>query len=185
MVNHSRFLGYTKDKDGNLVIVPEEAQLVRRICKLYLEGNSSYRIKRILEAEGIPTVTGKKTWSATTIDRMLSNEKYMGDALLQKTYTVDFLTKKKVKNNGIVPQYYICLLYTSSAAKDYLLRYHFYLQKLIEAKDFEKLELLKEAANAVSGTLEERKQFQTYVTELIRLIDVYKRQPHGLVDFIL
>ena len=107
MVNHSRFLGYTKDKDGNLVIVPEEAQLVRRIYKLYLEGNSSYRIKRILEAEGIPTVTGKKTWSATTIDRMLSNEKYMGDALLQKTYTVDFLTKKKVKNNGIVPQYYI------------------------------------------------------------------------------
>lgn len=107
MVNHSRFLGYTKDKDGNLVIVPEEAQLVRRIYKLYLEGNSSYRVKRILEAEGIPTVTGKKTWSATTIDRMLSNEKYMGDALQQKTYTVDFLTKKKVKNNGIVPQYYI------------------------------------------------------------------------------
>lgn len=62
MVNHSRFLGYTKDKDGNLVIVPEEAQLVRRIYKLYLEGNSSYRIKRILEAEGIPTVTGKKIW---------------------------------------------------------------------------------------------------------------------------
>lgn len=65
---------------------------------------------------------------------------------------------------------------TISAAKDYLLRYHFYLHKLIEAKDFEKLELLKEAANAVSGTLEERKQFQTYVTELIRLMKYVDRQ---------
>ena len=68
------------------------------------------------------------------------------------------------------------ILDTISAAKDYLLRYHFYLHKLIEAKDFEKLELLKEAANAVSGTLEERKQFQTYVTELIRLMNYVDRQ---------
>lgn len=68
------------------------------------------------------------------------------------------------------------ILDTISAAKDYLLRYHFYLHKLIEAKDFEKLELLKEAANAVSGTLEERKQFQTYVTELIRLMKYVDRQ---------
>ena len=107
IVNHSKFLGYTKDENGNLVIVPEEAELVRRIFRLYLEGNSSYRIKRILESEGIKTVTGKSTWQASTIDKMLSNEKYMGDALLQKTYTVDFLTKKKVNNNGIVPQYYV------------------------------------------------------------------------------
>ena len=107
IVNHSKFLGYTKDENGNLVIVPEEAELVRRIFRLYLEGNSSYRIKRILESEGIKTVTGKSTWQASTIDKMLSNEKYMGDALLQKTYTIDFLTKKKVKNNGIVPQYYV------------------------------------------------------------------------------
>ena len=68
------------------------------------------------------------------------------------------------------------ILDTISAAKDYLLRYHFYLHKLIEAKDFEKLELLKEAANSVSGTLEERKQFQTYVTELIRLMKYVDRQ---------
>ena len=107
IVNHSKFLGYTKDREGNLIIVPEEAELVRRIFRLFLEGNSSYRIKRILEADGVKTVTGKTVWQAAVIDRMLSNEKYMGDALLQKTYTVDFLTKKKVKNNGIVPQYYI------------------------------------------------------------------------------
>lgn len=106
-VNCKKFLGYTRDKDGNLVIVPEEAELVRRIFRLFLEGNSSYRIKEALEADGIPTVTGNTKWSASVIDRMLSNEKYMGDALLQKTYTVDFLTKKKVMNRGIVPQYYI------------------------------------------------------------------------------
>ena len=65
------------------------------------------RIKKGLEADGILTVTGKKKWYTSTIRGMLSNEKYMGDALLQKTYTVDFLTKKRVDNNGIVPQYYI------------------------------------------------------------------------------
>ena len=107
IVNHSKFMGYTKDEDGNLVIVLEEAEVVSRIFRLFLEGNSSYRIKRILEADGVKTATGQTTWYATTIDKMLSNEKYMGDALLQKTYTVDFLTKKKVKNRGIVPQYYI------------------------------------------------------------------------------
>lgn len=107
IVNHSKFLGYTKDKDGNLVIVPEEAELVRRIFRLFLEGNSSYGIKRMLEADGILTVTGNTEWHATVIDKMLSNEKYMGDALMQKTYTVDFLTKKRVLNKGIVPKYYI------------------------------------------------------------------------------
>lgn len=107
IVNHNKFLGYTKDKDGNLVIVPEEAELVRRIFRLFLEGNSSYKIKRVLEADHIKTVTGHTVWSASVIDKMLANEKYMGDALMQKTYTVDFLTKKKVINRGIVPQYYI------------------------------------------------------------------------------
>ena len=89
------------------MIVPEEAELVRRIYRLFLEGNSSYRIKRILESEGIKTVTGNTAWQETVIDKMLTNEKYMGDSLLQKTYTVDFLTKKKVVNKGIFPQYYI------------------------------------------------------------------------------
>ena len=106
-VNHNKFLGYTKDKDGNLVIVPREAELVRRIFRMYLEGLSSAKIAEQLTSEGIPTVTGLKVWQPTVIHKMLSNEKYMGDALLQKTYTVDFLMKKRVKNKGIVPQYYI------------------------------------------------------------------------------
>ncbi len=106
-VNHNKFMGYTKDENGELVIVPEEAEIVRRIFRLYLEGSSYVQIAKILEDDGILTVTGKTSWCPSVIDQMLSNEKYMGDALLQKTYTVDFLTKKKVKNQGIVPQYYI------------------------------------------------------------------------------
>ncbi|MDO4285746.1 MAG: recombinase family protein, partial [Eubacteriales bacterium] len=107
MVNQSKFMGYTKDEEGNLIIVPEEAEIVKKIFRLYLEGNSSYRIAKILEEEKIKTVTGRSEWQATVINQMLANEKYMGDVLLQKTYTVDYLTHKKVVNKGIVPQYYI------------------------------------------------------------------------------
>lgn len=106
-VNHNKFLGYTKDKNGELVIVREEAELVRRIFRLYLEGLSVIQIIKILESEKITTVTGRTKWWDSTITKMLSNEKYMGDVLQQKTYTIDFLTKKRVKNDGIVPQYYI------------------------------------------------------------------------------
>ncbi|WP_154443037.1 recombinase family protein, partial [Tissierella pigra] len=107
-VNHKKFMGYTKDKKtGELVIVPEQAEIVRRIFRMYLEGSSILEITRVLEADKIKTVTGKDTWHPGVIERMLINEKYMGDVLMQKTYTVDFLTKKRVKNNGIVPQYYI------------------------------------------------------------------------------
>lgn len=106
-VNHKKFMGYTKDEKGNLVIVPEEAEIVRRIFRMYLEGSSLVQITRSLEEDKIKTATGKDKWNTSVISRMLVNEKYMGDALLQKTYTVDFLTKKRVKNDGIVPQYYI------------------------------------------------------------------------------
>ena len=107
-VNHKKFMGYTKDKEtGELVIVPEQAEIVRRIFRMYLEGSSIGEIIKALEADKIKTVTGKETWHPGVIEKMLVNEKYMGDALMQKTYTVDFLTKKRVKNNGIVPQYYI------------------------------------------------------------------------------
>lgn len=107
MVNHKKFLGYTKDEEGELVIVPEQAKLVRRIYRLYMEGLSTKQIADTFMAEGVKTVTGNDKWHDTTIAKMLQNEKYMGDVLQQKTYTVDFLTKKRVKNNGIVPQYYI------------------------------------------------------------------------------
>ena len=107
IVNHNKFMGYTKNENGELVIVPEEAEIVRLVFRLYLEGNSARKIGQYLEEHGIKTVTGLDKWHDTVIMKMLRNEKYMGDALLQKTYTVDFMTKKKVINNGIVPQYYV------------------------------------------------------------------------------
>lgn len=106
-VNYKKFMGYTKNEAGDLVIVPEQSEIVKCIFRLYLEGNSALQIKRQLEADGIKTITGNDEWNTGTIDKMLINEKYMGDALLQKTYTTDFLTKKRVMNKGIVPQYYV------------------------------------------------------------------------------
>ncbi|WHL24345.1 recombinase family protein [Streptococcus iniae] len=106
-INHNRFLGYTKDEDGHLIIEPTEAEVVKRIFKEYLEGSSLIQIARNLETDRILTGAGNKNWAGTTVKGILVNEKYMGDALLAKTHTVDFLTKKRVKNNGIVPQYYV------------------------------------------------------------------------------
>ena len=106
-VNHNRFMGYTKDEEGNLIIVPEEADIIKRIYREYLEGKSLAGIGRDLEKDGILTAAGKPRWRPETIKKILMNEKYIGDALLQKTFTVDFLTKKRVKNEGHVPQYYV------------------------------------------------------------------------------
>lgn len=106
-VNHKRFLGYTKDENKRLVIVREEAEVVKRIYREYLEGASLLQIARGLEADGILTAANKPKWRPETLRKILQNEKYIGDALLQKTYTVDFLSKKRVVNNGIVPQYYV------------------------------------------------------------------------------
>ena len=106
-VNCNRFLGYTKGNDGKLVIDPEQSEVVKRIYREYLEGSSMDRISAGLEADGILTGAGKEKWHTSTINKILRNEKYMGDALLQKTYTTDFLTKKRIRNNGTVPQYYV------------------------------------------------------------------------------
>lgn len=106
-INHNHFLGYTKDADGNLVIDPEQAETVKRIYREYLEGYSMDKIAAGLEADGILTGAGKTKWWTSTLNKILRNEKYIGDALLQKTYTTDFLSKTRIKNNGIVPQYYV------------------------------------------------------------------------------
>ena len=106
-INHNRFLGYTKDADGNLVIDPEQAETVKRIYREYLEGLSMDKIAAGLERDGILTGAGGKKWHTSTINKILRNEKYIDDALLQKTYTTDFLNKTRVKNNGLVPQSYV------------------------------------------------------------------------------
>ena len=103
----SNFLGYKRGEDGQPVIVEEEAAIVRRIYRDYLAGYSIPEVARRLDADGIPTPMRGKYWRHSTIRSILTNEKYKGDALLQKRYTVDFLTKKRKLNEGEVPQYYV------------------------------------------------------------------------------
>ena len=97
-VPFGRFLGYDRGPDGNLVVNEEHAKVVRRIYALFLEGNTPYAVSKILTEDGVPTPGGKKNWNKTVVLSILKNEKYKGDALLQKAFTVDFLTKKQKKN---------------------------------------------------------------------------------------
>ena len=105
--SYTQFWGYDKGPDGTLVINQEEAKVVREIFALYLQGYSGYKIAKILTERGIKTITGKDTWGSATVMSILKNEKYKGDALLGKTYVADFLTKKVVRNQGEVKQYYV------------------------------------------------------------------------------
>ena len=106
-VAFSRFLGYDQGKNGEFVINEDEAVYVRRIFSLYIQGYSAFTIAAIAEEEGIPSPTGKENWHGCTVEHIISNEKYKGDALLQKTYTKDYLTKEQKKNEGELPQYYV------------------------------------------------------------------------------
>ena len=106
-VNTTNFMGYDKDEKGNLIINHEQAKVVRYIFDRFLEGYSPEFISKELREQAILGCTGKARWCPSAIWKMLQNEKYKGDALLQKTYTVDFLTKKRSENQGQVNQYYI------------------------------------------------------------------------------
>ena len=104
---YRHFLGYRKGKDGRPEVVPEEAKIVRDIYRMFLDGMTIRNIAKELTERGIKTPGGKDVWSVSTIRSILSNEKYKGDALLQKTYTLDYLSKTVKKNNGEVKQYYV------------------------------------------------------------------------------
>ena len=91
---YKHFLGYRKGANGEPEIVEEEAEVVRRIYRMFLDGKTPFGIAQALMGDGIPTPAGKTKWCTTTILSILSNEKYKGDALLQKTFCTDFLTKK-------------------------------------------------------------------------------------------
>lgn len=106
-VNHNHFLGYTKDEDGNLIVDEDEAVIVKRIFREYLEGASFRDIANGLERDRIQTGGKKYKWHLSTVQGILQNEKYMGDALLQKTITTDFIEKTRIKNDGSAPQYYV------------------------------------------------------------------------------
>ena len=104
---YSNFLGYDKGPNGTLIINEAEAPIIRRIYREFMQGKTPFMIASGLTASGIPTPAHKEKWRVSTVQSILANEKYKGAALLQKKFTVDFLTKKLKVNNGEVPQYYI------------------------------------------------------------------------------
>ncbi|MGT2655644.1 recombinase family protein [Streptococcus varani] len=106
-VNTTKFMGYDKDEHGNLIINTEQAEVVRYIYNQFLKGHSPENIAKELNTKDVKGWSGKANWYPSSILKMLQNEKYKGDALLQKTYTVDFLTKKRIPNDGQVNQYYV------------------------------------------------------------------------------
>ncbi len=104
---YKQFLGYEKGPDGLPKVVEDQATIVRLIYRLFLDGMTPHGIAKHLTLEGIPTPSGKQRWQSSTVDSILTNEKYKGDALLQKCFTVNFLTKRQKVNEGEVPQYYV------------------------------------------------------------------------------
>ena len=106
-VGFSHFLGYDRGPDGDLVVNKEQARTVKLIYRLFLDGYTFHSIAKELTARGLETPAGKKQWRQGTVKSILTNEKYKGDALLQKRFTVNFLTKEMKENEGEVPQYYV------------------------------------------------------------------------------
>lgn len=100
-------LGYKKGPNGEAQIVPEEAAIIVDIYTKFLEGWSLTAISKSLEEQGIKTKTGKDKWSTSVIRHILTNEKYKGDILMQKSYVADLFSRKAVKNTGELPQYLI------------------------------------------------------------------------------
>ncbi|MFR1506424.1 MAG: recombinase family protein [Butyricicoccus sp.] len=104
---YKKMLGYCKGADGQPEIVPEEAEVIKRIYHRYLDGCTLGQIKRELDEENVPTAQGVESWSPAIIHNILTNEKYIGDALLQKTYVTDCISKKVKKNQGERAMYYV------------------------------------------------------------------------------
>lgn len=104
---YKNFLGYRKGEDGQPEIVPEEAETIRLIYDRFLAGDSLKGIAELLEEKSIKSPTGKSQWQFSTIQSILSNEKYKGDAIINKTYITDCISKKVRVNNGERPKYYV------------------------------------------------------------------------------
>ena len=102
-----RFLGYDSDEEGHLIVNRQQDKIVVRLYEEFLSGKTVDYIARIFKAEKIRNWDGKYNWHASTLDSMLRNEKYMGDTILQKSYTADFLSKRRVVNDGDLPKYHI------------------------------------------------------------------------------
>ena len=106
-IKYKTLLGYKKGADGLPEIVPEEAEIVRLIYRSYLDGMSLKQIADTLNSRGLRTKHKNASWQIEIVKSILVNEKYSGDALLQKTYVTDCITKKTRKNNGELPMYLV------------------------------------------------------------------------------
>lgn len=102
-----RLYGYEKDADGKFRVIPEQAEIVRELYKRYESGASLRNLQDWLEENQIKTVLGESKWTTTAIKGILTNEKYCGDVLLQKTFRTDVISKKVIKNIGQMAQYYM------------------------------------------------------------------------------
>lgn len=105
--NTTKFMGYDKDENGNLIINQKQADIVESIYQMFMRGQTPESIARYLNKDGIPGWSGKANWYPSSVQKMLHNERYKGDLLLQKTVTIDFLNKKRAVNNGHANQYYV------------------------------------------------------------------------------
>lgn len=105
--HYKNFLGYRQGDDGNPEIEPEEAKTVKLIYERYLMGDSLVGIAKRLEKMNILSPSGKEKWQSSTVRSILTNEKYKGDAIINKTYITDCLSKKVKINNGERPKYYV------------------------------------------------------------------------------
>lgn len=122
-------LGFERNADGTLIIVPEEAEIVRMIFNDFLSGMGKNALANKLLAMGVPT-KGGGVWTAWSIRRILKNEKYCGDLLLQKTYRENHITKRKMPNHGELPQYYVEEAHEGIIDKETFMR----AQELLKAK---------------------------------------------------
>lgn len=142
IMNTTNFLGYDKDEKGGLVINLEQAETVKSIFNLFLQGHQPYEIAKILIKENKKTGQGKLCWTSHAVLRILQNEKYCGEALLQKTYTPDYLTHKSVINNNIIDKYHVLDSHEGIISKDI-----FYLVQEKIKKDY-----MKNLAYSSQGT---------------------------------
>ena len=106
-IQYKYLYGYRKGDDGKPEIIPEQAEVVRKIYDLFLSGTPVRGIQEYLNANSVPNINGEPKWARSAIDSILTNEKYCGDVLLQKTYIDDCINKKVKKNTGQLPMYLV------------------------------------------------------------------------------
>ena len=170
---YKKMLGYRKGADGQPEIVPEEAEIVRRIYHRYLDGCTLGQIKRELEEDGVPTAQGVERWSPSIIHNILTNEKYIGDALSQKSYSCGFPFVQK-RNHGERLQYYTENSHPAIIDRDTFERVQALLQKKAqkEKKRREKSPLALKIGCGNCGTVFQRRSSQNgYVTWVCRTHD--------------